>query len=204
MAPFAKERMHCWSFTKKEKGARVDMRVGDWDKEQFEAEVQAHDDIISHSAMQNKLKNTRPERHECDTNFYLHLEGNFFACVGNSRHKDSPGKTHGWIQFGSGCNSEDRKLRAVKVLLNCMGFYMDEGPASGGTTGGASSSSQPASGGATSSSQPLGGGVAPAGPPATPPVASAAPAMPATGGVAPTGRWTHGPPAGFTSKAPGP
>ena len=138
------------------------MRRGDWSKEQLEAEVQAHDDIIAHTPMRNKLQNSRVQDHESDTNFYLHLEGNFFATIGYSRRRDPVGKTHGWVMFGSGCRSKDRKLLAVKVMLNCMGFYMDEsdeGPASGGTTGGASSSSQPASGGATSSSQPLGGGV---------------------------------------------
>ena len=46
--PFATEKMHCWSFTKCEEGARVEMMVGDWNKEQFQAEVEAHDDIIGH------------------------------------------------------------------------------------------------------------------------------------------------------------
>ena len=161
--PFETENMHCWSFTKCEQGARVEMMIGDWNKEQFQAGVQSHDDIIGHRAMQNKLKNTRSQDHECDTNWRLHLEGNFFATMGYSRYRDPKGRAHGWVMFGEGCKAEDRKLLAVKVMLNCMGFYMDEsdeGPASGGTTGGASSSSQPASGGATSSSQPLGGGVA--------------------------------------------
>ena len=52
MKPFATAKMHCWSFTKNEGGARVEMKVGDWNKEQLEAEVQSHDDIIAHTVMQ--------------------------------------------------------------------------------------------------------------------------------------------------------
>ena len=52
-------------------GARVEMLKDDWDKEQMRAEVQAHDDIMAATEMQNKLKNSRPQDHECDTNFYL-------------------------------------------------------------------------------------------------------------------------------------
>ena len=58
MKPFATAKMHCWSFTKGEAGARVEMKRGDWNKEQLEHEVQfhdGHDDIIEYTAMQNKL-----------------------------------------------------------------------------------------------------------------------------------------------------
>ena len=48
--------MYSWSFTKSEEGARVELMSGDWSKEQFTAEVEAHEDIIAHTAMQNKLK----------------------------------------------------------------------------------------------------------------------------------------------------
>ena len=43
-----------WSCAKNEGGARlqVEMKVGDWNKEQLEAEVQSHDDIIAHTVMQ--------------------------------------------------------------------------------------------------------------------------------------------------------
>ena len=54
--------MHCWSFTKGEAGARVEMETGDWNKEQLDAEVQAHDDIIAHTPMLNKLRNSPMKR----------------------------------------------------------------------------------------------------------------------------------------------
>ena len=53
------EKMHCWRFTKSEAGARVEMRSGDWNKEQLQAEVEAHEEIWTFSPMQNKLKNSR-------------------------------------------------------------------------------------------------------------------------------------------------
>ena len=116
---------------------------------------------------QNKLKNSKVT--SATPTCSLNWEG-IFAIVGYSRYRGAPDQTHGWIQFGAGCRSMDQKLAAVKVMLNCMGFYMaEEEPASGGTagqTGGTSSSSQPASGGATgqtggasSSRQPASGGV---------------------------------------------
>ena len=40
--PFTAE-MHCWSYTKGEHAARVEMKSGEWNKEQFVAEVQSHD-----------------------------------------------------------------------------------------------------------------------------------------------------------------
>ena len=98
-----------WCYTKAEGGARLDMRKGDWDKAALKAEVEAHDDIMAHTAMQNKLKGSRPSDHECDTNFYLQLKGIFFATIGYSRHRDPPGRTHGWVMFGAGCRGKDRK-----------------------------------------------------------------------------------------------
>ena len=75
-------------------GARVAMKSGDRNTERFEAEVQAHDTIMSHVAMRNKLKNTRADQHECDTNFHLNLDGKLFATVGYSRNGDPAGRSH--------------------------------------------------------------------------------------------------------------
>ena len=132
--PSSESEVHCWNYTKAAAGARLDMYTGDWDKASFQAEVEAHDDILAHSAMQNKLKNSQVKDHECDTNFYLQLEGNCFATMGYSRHNDLAGRTHGWIMFGAGCRDISSKELAIKVFLNCMGFYdpQFEQPAIGG------------------------------------------------------------------------
>ena len=82
--------VHRWNYTKAAAGARLDMYTGDWDKASFQAEVQAHDDILAHLAMQNKLKNSQVKDHECDTNFQVQLEGNFFATMGSRHHGAAP------------------------------------------------------------------------------------------------------------------
>ena len=58
------EDVYRWRYTKGEMGARVEMCKGDWDLAPLEAEVQAHDDIMAHTAMQNKLKGSRSSDHE--------------------------------------------------------------------------------------------------------------------------------------------
>ena len=45
--------------------------------------------------------------------------------MGYSRHKDLPGNTHGWVQFGRGCNIERRKKITLIVCLECFGFVPD-------------------------------------------------------------------------------
>ena len=136
--------LYHWKYTKAAAGARVEMQSGDWNKERFEAEVQAHDTIMSHVAMRNKLKNTRADQHECDTNFHLHLDGICFATVGYSRNGDPPGRTHCWVQVGAVCSrNPERKAVAVEVMLNCMGFKYEPGGATRGWAVGDTNFSRP-------------------------------------------------------------
>ena len=101
----------CWSFTKGEAGARVEMKKGDWDKEQLYAEVQSHDDIIAHEAMQNKLKHSKSSDHECDTNFKLHLEGNFLQPSATPDSRINPATPMGGSSSVPGAGRWTRSLR---------------------------------------------------------------------------------------------
>ena len=114
------KKHHCWSWWKGKTGARLDLDSGEWDKDQFRAEVENHPWI-------EVVKDDRRK------NFRLALRGNFEVIIGYSRHQDGKGKTHGWVRFCKGCNTMELKLLAVQVMLNCMGLYMaDDEPASGG------------------------------------------------------------------------
>ena len=78
------------------------MQSGEWDKEQLDAEVQAHDDIREYSLDNNKLTNSRPEALRTTSatptsTCIWNLEGNFYAIIGYPRHLDAPGRTHGWV-----------------------------------------------------------------------------------------------------------
>ena len=122
------------------------MMGGDWDKEQFQAEVEAHDDIIAHTAMQrmqlatgsqsrgsneppaheplatgSKTTLTGPRvRHQLEAAFG-NLEGNFFATIGYSRFRDPKGQAtdgNGWVMFGAGCKTMDRSHAQLHGLLH--------------------------------------------------------------------------------------
>ena len=54
----AKEKHHCWSWWKEQKGARLDLDSGEWDKDQFRAEVENHDYIQCVKDDRRKMKNT--------------------------------------------------------------------------------------------------------------------------------------------------
>ena len=50
------------------------------------------------------------------------MKGNYKITVGYSRYKDKGNGTHGWVMFGTGCNSVTWKIEAVVTMLNLMGF----------------------------------------------------------------------------------
>ena len=94
------------------------MDSGQWSKERLLSAVQEHTTICYYTA-----KEQAPARyHECDTKYYLLLEGSFFAIVGYSRHRDTLGRTHGWTMFGANCNTRERKNIAIAVMMNVMGY----------------------------------------------------------------------------------
>ena len=70
----------------------------------------------------SKLKNSKPEKHECDTNFHCQMDDNYKIVVGYSRYKDKGNVSHGWVSFGKGCDSLERQIEAVVTMLNLMGF----------------------------------------------------------------------------------
>ena len=126
-----KQDIHQWSWTKAKQGARVEMRAGDWNQKWLAYELFRHGMVVSIKAVRGKLKNSKKSDHESDTNFYCWLTaepasggsrlsqpasgssgpaaGGWAATMGYSRFKDDPGRTHGWVQFGRYCNSDDKK-----------------------------------------------------------------------------------------------
>ena len=110
---------HRWSWTKNRQGARVELRTGEWDHRWLAHELNNHGLVTQVQPEQSKLKNTRASDHESDTNYSCWLSepasgGNSFvwkATMGYSRHKDLPGDTHGWVQFGKGCTTEKKGKR---------------------------------------------------------------------------------------------
>ena len=64
---------HKWSWTKARKGARVEFESGEWHHTWLAHELRRHWAITSVEPWRSKLKNTEPEDHESDTNYYCWL-----------------------------------------------------------------------------------------------------------------------------------
>ena len=60
---------HKFHYTKAVQGARIDMMVGEWNKQLLEEELENHPLIISFVGNSRKLINSSPDAHECDTNY---------------------------------------------------------------------------------------------------------------------------------------
>ena len=104
------------------RGARVDMKRGEWNKDLLKAEVDNHQEIESCDEDSSKLINSKAEKHECDTNFHCVMRGNYKIVVGYSRYNDKGNVSHGWVTFAKGCDTPARQIQAVVTMLNLMGF----------------------------------------------------------------------------------
>ena len=133
--PWERE-LHCWSWTNTGFGARVELKSGEWNHMWLAHELCHHGMVMSATPMQGKLKHTKPSDHESDTNYYCWLTDmpasgggwaptGWAATMGYSRFKDKLGCTHGWVQFGKGCNTQRKRVATVAVFLECFGFEPD-------------------------------------------------------------------------------
>ena len=67
VAPW-ESKYHALHYTKGA-GARIDMKRGEWNKSLLLAELKHHPFIFKISGGTNKLNNSAPDAHECDTNY---------------------------------------------------------------------------------------------------------------------------------------
>ena len=78
------------------------MRTGDWHQRWSGHQLCNHRVVIAVEGQQNKLKNTKPENHESDANYYCTFVAaagagmeQWNAPLGYCRFQDMPGRTHG-------------------------------------------------------------------------------------------------------------
>ena len=117
---------HTFRFSKQARTARIDLQQGEWSKELLEQEVKNHPQIYAFERVSGKSWHEHSasgeSRHECDTDYRCHMEGDYVITIGYSRFKDRAGCTHGWVLFGKDCRQAEQKVAAVVTMLNCMGF----------------------------------------------------------------------------------